>query len=89
MDDATRARQLYEIVTMRRELEKKEKLLKDYFREQLLIADSVTVGDFVVTITERERTDIKRDELKLLLGESFKNYEVKTKYQIIDVKRSK
>ena len=85
--DDTRARQLFEIIAMRKELEKKEKDLKDYFRQKLMLTDACNVGEYVVTSSERERTDIDRDGLKLLLGESLRAYEKKTKYSIIDVKR--
>ena len=52
-----------------------------------MLTDACNVGEYVVTSSERERTDIDRDGLKLLLGESLRAYEKKTKYSIIDVKR--
>lgn len=87
--EINKAQDLFSLIELRKETEKREKILKDHFRilmgnEEL---NNVLVGNFLITLDERKTTSIDREMLKKELGEErAKEFERETVYEILSVK---
>jgi len=78
------------IIEMRRTLEADEKEVKSAIKD-ILAGFEVNVlgaGDFVVILSDRTRTDVDKKKLKVELGERYAEFETKTDYQILEVKKA-
>jgi len=88
-----KAYQLAAVINLRRELEKQEAELKEYFKALLgddLIAMIGTMKDgFIVSLTERARNSLDIDLLKEELGDSFIKYQYQVDYKVFDIKATK
>lgn len=87
--DQQKAALLFDLIEQRKEMEKKEKELKDYFRS-VLSADQINVvhvGGYIVSVADRVTTTIDRKLMAEILGDDeVRKYEKKTPYQILDIK---
>lgn len=84
-----KAIELMQIIDRRRELDKQEKAIKDFFKayceqegETALLA-----GQILIIISEKERTTVDMEKMKAD-GIELKKYERVTKYKQMDVKRA-
>lgn len=80
------ARRLVELVQKRRDLEKEEKALKAYFKQEIGSHGAMETGGILISLVERERTGLDRNRLMLDLGNRIRQYETKTTYTQVDVK---
>ena len=79
-----RARELRDqINAMTKEL----KPLIDQIEERMGDDMSAKVGDFLLILTERERTDLDKKALALKLGDELKAFEKKVSYTVLDIKK--
>lgn len=75
---------LLDIIEQRKELEKKEKELKDYFK--LLTPEGIIeAGKIVVMIKLKSRTGLDRSALVKELGDKIHDFEVTTEYKEVTV----
>jgi hypothetical protein len=84
----TKAKDLLNTIRTRRELEKKESELKEFFKTKntdgFIDADGV-----LVTFTDKKRTSLDRKALEAKFGKDvIAQFEVTTEYTQIDVKES-
>jgi hypothetical protein len=84
----TKAKELLDTIRMRRDLEKKEAALKDFFKEKntdgFIDADGV-----LVTFTSKTRTSLDRKALEAHFSkEAIEKFEVTTEYTQVDVKEA-
>lgn len=80
-----KARELKVIIEKRRELEKLESQLKDFFKEE--ITDGVLIAEeIVITIEEKERSSYDGKALKVELGDKHDEFVKVTKYKQVNVK---
>lgn len=77
---------LLKVIEARKQLEKQEKELKDFFKEELSGLNSMLAGEILITIADRTRTDIDRKLLVSELGDEAKRFEKTMTYQVMDVK---
>lgn len=84
------AQVLFEIIKQRRELDKKEKELKEHFKKTMESANVsvMKVGDFILALDDRKTTSIDRDKLFDDLGLKAKVYEREILYKVLDIKRA-
>jgi hypothetical protein len=81
-----KAKELFAIVEKRRELEKNEKYLKEYFKEIIGDDSGVRVGPYLVTLTPKSRTGIDRDILIERFGlAAVKEFEKKIPYSEVNI----
>lgn len=80
---------LEQITAARRDLEKKEKALKEWFLASLADENAAKVGDILIVITDCENTSIDRVSLASDHGNDFlKAYTKVTKYRKVEVKKA-
>ncbi len=85
MSDVAKARELLELTTQRKELEKREKQLKEYFRETLG-PGSFDLSGLVVQVTPRARTNLDLEGVRRFLGEvTVKQFEKTVSYTEVSV----
>ena len=77
---------LEETIRMRRELEKLERSLKSELYDLLGESPNLKAGNFLVIVSERERTDINRDKVKIILGDKYDEVLDTKKYKQLDVR---
>lgn len=81
-----KARKLLALVEQRREIERQEAELKEFFKDQ--ITDGVLdAGDIVVLVEQRQRVNLDRKGLEAELGKRIKEFEKVTEYSQITVQR--
>ena len=88
-NDANLALELVEVVEQRRNLDRREDELKNYFRTRLtgLNLDTVTVGGVLISLTEKCRTSLDRKALEVAFGvDVLTRFEKITPYVQLDVK---
>ena len=66
------------------EIKKTLKAIMHDLNTKVLVTD-----EFAITLTNRFRTDLDKEILEELLGDSIKNAYTKTEYQIFEIKSSK
>ncbi len=80
------AKTLFSLIEKRREIEAKEKELKEFFKGHLDGQDGVLkAGDFLVTIETKERKDLDRAALKDHLGDRFGEFQKIGTYQTVAI----
>ena len=88
-NNALIANELVEVIELRRQLERKEQELKNYFKTHLsnLNIDTVTVGGVLISLVEKNRSSLDRKALDVAFGnEVISRYEKVTQYVQVDVK---
>jgi len=86
--DATKARELFNIIEKRKAAEKKEKALKEYFKSKCEGDQVIKIGAHIITLTDKERSSLDKKQLIADHGEEFVNdYEYITTYTVLDIKR--
>jgi len=81
------AAELAEVITLRKQYEKREKALKAWFLESLADEQTAKAGEHMIIITEGQNTYIDREKLTIDQGEEFVSQYIKTtKYRKVDVK---
>jgi hypothetical protein len=80
------AMELARISEDRKDAEQREKELKELFKQEFGEGQHA-VGDYIVSIAERSRTDIDREKLKEDLGIKAKKYERNKSYLALEIKR--
>lgn len=82
----TKADRLLTLITTRREIEKEESELKEYFKHE--IKDGVLeAGSVVITIENKSRESLDKKLLEQQMGAEFvKTFMLVTEFQQVDVK---
>jgi hypothetical protein len=83
--DIEMALQLFKINAERRELEKREKAIKDHFKALLGPEGAAKAGDYLVTTTERTRVDLDKQALAAKID--LKQFEVEKSYSVLEIKK--
>lgn len=84
--DILKAQELFNLIEARKEIEKKERELKDYFKAMGEVA--IKANDILITLTEKERTNLDKLALTAFLGpDKIHEFETVTEYVQVDVKR--
>jgi hypothetical protein len=87
-DKLKKAARLMELVQTRREIEKEETELKDYFRDT--IRDGVLeAGSIIILVETKRRETLDRDALKTALGERLNEFVRVTEYEQVICKDRK
>lgn len=81
-----KAERLAALIEMRKEIEKEEKLLKDFFKTELEISNVIEAGNVVIMKKDCKRTGLDKELLVQDLGDISK-YETVTEYVQIDVRK--
>ncbi len=83
-NDVEKASELKDLLEDLKQMQKREKELKEYFKNKL---DGVAkCGDILICIDEKNRTSLDKKELQTLLGDKIKEYEKTTTYKTISLK---
>lgn len=77
---------LLEVIEQRKELEKREKYLKEKFKTLLGDEVAIDANGVLITLTERERTSLDKKELAKVVD--LKKYEKKSTYKVMNVKKA-
>lgn len=83
-----KALNLLKMIEQRKMIEKAEKELKDHFKDLLGEDSIIIVGEVVISLSERTRTDLDKKALAAELGDKIKQFEKSSTYQVMDVKRA-
>jgi len=84
--DIQKAQELFDLIEARKEIEKKERELKDYFKAMGEVA--IKANDILITLTEKERTNLDKLALTAFLGpDKIHEFETVTEYVQVDVKK--
>ena len=89
--DIELAKDLLKIIEDRKEIEKKEKELKSYFRTQFesLGIDTATIGKVLISMVSKTRTGLDQKALIAKLGKEFvAQFVAETPYTQVDVKKA-
>jgi predicted phage-related endonuclease len=78
--------ELAALVEIRRVNERKEKDLRDMFKDEMGDDELMRVGEFILIASTRIRTDLDKKALQQRLGDELKEFEKKTEYKTLDVK---
>lgn len=81
-----KAEAFHALVEKRREIEKAEKLLRDYLRNEIGEDGALSAGNFVILLETRNRTDIDKKLLVEKLGSSVERFYKRSSYQIVNIK---
>ena len=81
-----KAERLAALIEMRKEIEKEEKSLKDFFKTELEISNVIEAGNVVIMKKDCKRTGLDKELLVQDLGDISK-YETVTEYVQIDVRK--
>jgi bifunctional ADP-heptose synthase (sugar kinase/adenylyltransferase) len=84
----SKAQQLSELIEKRKELEKVEKEIKEFFKAIIGNEGVLLAGDYMILISERSRKDVDKKSLAAELGERYSQFEKESSYQIVEVKRA-
>ena len=85
-NDQEKATELKEILSIIKELSKREKELKEHFKNKL--DGAAKCGDILICVDEKSRTSLDKKELQKKLGDELKNYEKVTTYKTISLKEA-
>ena len=81
------AKQLDEIIRERKELEKKEKTLKEFFKAEIGDSGAATCGDILITLEDRTRESVDKKSIEADMGSEWLEQYLKTSsYQMVTVK---
>ena len=86
--DIELANELAKLVESRRELEKREKELKEYFKAKADGAGEMKVGNVLFLFTEKCRENIDKSKVMSLLGSKFKEVVSTVTYIQTDVRKA-
>ena len=87
--DAILAAELLKAIEQRKQFERRESELKDYFKTKMgnMNLDTISVGGILVSLVEKSRSGLDRKALVAAFGEDVINqYEKQTQYTQVDVK---
>lgn len=85
---ADKAKQLFELVEQRKQIEKLEKQLKSEFKS-LANNGALNLGGYTIIISESSRTGLNKKQLIADLGADFvSKYETVTTFQKLDIKKT-
>lgn len=85
-----KAKELEELVRMRKKFERAERELKDFFKNEIGDSGGIVAGDVVIVVAEKERRSVNKELLVLEHGKDFvKNYERVTQYKQLEIKKVK
>jgi site-specific recombinase XerC len=82
--DVEKALELKEVIDQRKDLEKKEKALKEHFK--VMNENALKVGDILITFDDAKRTGLDKKSLAEKLGDKLKEFETITTYKKMSVK---
>ena len=84
------AKQLAEIIQERKDLEKKEKTLKEFFKAEIGDSGAANVGDILITLEDRSRESVDKKSIEADMGREWLEQYLKTSsYQMVSVKNLK
>jgi hypothetical protein len=84
-----KAMELATLIELRREAERREKELKDYFKELIGEAEAtVQIGAYILVLSECTRTDLDKKALMVAMGDRIKDFEKQTSYTKLEVKKA-
>lgn len=89
--DIELAQELLKVISNRKDIEKREKELKAYFRTQFesLGIDTATIGKVLISLVSKTRTGLDQKAMVAKLGKEFvSQFESKTPYVQVDVKKA-
>ena len=84
-ETVNKAQKLLEIIELRRELEKKEKELKTFFKTMLESEVAIDCNGILVTVEERTRKSLDKKELSKIV--EIEKFEKVTTYKQLNVKK--
>lgn len=86
-DTVELVKMLASVIEVRKEAEKREKILKAQVKELMGSELVLTAGNHVVVIESRTRTDLDKDAIMHDMGQAFfTKYSTKSSYDIMSVK---
>lgn len=85
MDQIQIAQELFSILELRKEVEKKEKELKESIKAIMGDEKFLDAGNVVITLAERTRTDLDKKGLLAQFGDAVKAFEKVTTFQVMNV----
>lgn len=86
-DKIEKAERLAALIEMRKEIEKEEKALKDFFKTEIDVSSFLEAGNVLITIEQCQRAGIDKNLLIAELGSGYKKFETVTEYQQVTVKK--
>ena len=81
-----KAKRLAVLIESRKTAEKEEKELKEFFKQTIGADGSLQVGDWLVIVSEKSRTDLDKKALVVEYGDKIKAFEKTTTYSMVEVK---
>lgn len=82
-----KAERLSELIELRKEIEREEKILKDFFKSEIDVSSFLEAGNVIISLEQCKRTGIDKNLLIEKLGDKYKQFETVTEYQQVNVKR--
>lgn len=84
-----KAAELFDLIEDRKKIAKREEALKSYFKEFMSSEEinTMKVGQFFLTTTERSTTSIDRNKLALELKDRIVEFEKITSFKVFDIKK--
>lgn len=77
---------LAECIEMRRNIEKREKELKEALKAVMLEDPVLEAGDYVALVVSRQRSSVNVSALKDYLGPKIANFMVLSEYSILEIR---
>lgn len=81
-----KAKKLAAIIEARKELEKEEKMIKKFFKNEMKADRVVVVGNWLIILEDRQRTGLDREALERELGDEIRKFEKITEYVTLTIK---
>lgn len=77
-------------IAARKEIVAEEESLKESVKDILKGFESniLSAGGYIAIVSNRTRTDFDKDKLRALLGEKLKDFEKKSEYQTLEIKKA-
>lgn len=87
-DDIAKAILLAEVNEEKRNLERQEKKLKEYFKGLRGDEMSIRAGEILFTFTECHKTELDKEKVQKMLGDKIALCEVDTTYFTMDIRKA-
>lgn len=87
-DKIKKAKELMFLIEKRKEIEKEEQDLKNYFKDEIQ-SGVLEAGNIVIMVEEKQRVSLDKEALEIDLGDKVKKYERITVFKQVNVKEIK
>lgn len=71
-----------------KEIEKAQKEMRNALIAALGDEQSALIGEYLIILSERVRTDLDKDALAIELGDRFSEFQKQSSYQVLDIKKA-